>query len=499
MQRLVIHQKIGQPGSVRVWLGITGQSAVPPLEWSLDGTRTNPRVVRELSHAFRYQSGSPATITGVLDLGCGLEPGTTHRIDVNLVRNNRILDSASIKAALLPKQLGSEPLSILLGSCFSNRTDHGAVGHVVSEIRPAPALTLLVGDQVYLDPPLLLRFAQGRDQLARMFERQYQENWMRSIDGRKLSGYSRLLNFAPTATIPDDHEFWNNHPNRQPQLPITWTSDGRNAWRDAAMAMYKAFQCIEHDTGNCQFINIDPLSICLLDNRTARDDVPGTSMTYSARTQLVNWVDGVLSKVDGAHQRIIPVLVTGPSLVQPRKSAVGRIADANLANFDDYLLIMDQLRRLLEAGYPVLLLTGDVHYPRISRAVMPDAIASRGGVLTEVISSPISLVQFPGLDQLHQHVSRSGAIAARWPRTKPPKADVIPLHFEQYFPDPHSDSDDTYGDHLAVLTFGPRTTTGVSLRVQYHPIKKGETRGSRLGDMRPTEIPLTWNFIEGNT
>jgi hypothetical protein len=92
----------------------------------------------------------------------------------------------------------------------------------------------------------------------------------------------------------------------------------------------------------------------------------------------------------------VPVLVTGPSLFQGPKTERLR-DDLNFANVTEYPLIMDGLTRLTASGRTPLALTGDVHYPRVTKAEYPPGTTSRPwGAIHEVISSPTSLVMFGG-------------------------------------------------------------------------------------------------------
>jgi hypothetical protein len=96
-----------------------------------------------------------------------------------------------------------------------------------------------------------------------------------------------------------------------------------------------------------------------------------------------------------------PVLITGPSIFQDRRSDFAADAfDTNLANYDDFTEIMSRLQLMARSGNPVLLLTGDVHYARILQADLKLTQLMRpGGSMYEGISSPTSLINMPFRNQ----------------------------------------------------------------------------------------------------
>jgi hypothetical protein len=79
------------------------------------------------------------------------------------------------------------------------------------------------------------------------------------------------------------------------------------------------------------------------------------------------------------------VLVIGQPLLQtPTGFFKGNFGDWNLPDFAQY----PTLARILGASeYSLVLLTGDVHYGRIARTILPS-----GKELIEIISSPMSLI-----------------------------------------------------------------------------------------------------------
>jgi hypothetical protein len=265
--RIVLHPRAAPSDSLRFWLGILEQAVNPKLTWYLDGAVTEPTPVRNLGRSYPYpEPGYTGVMTGVYEFS-GLDPGTIHRVQVEIGDTEY---SDVLQARTLPAELGNEPFRVLLASCFDYETDPtGLAGQLVAGLKPPPDLTLLVGDQVYLDLPLRLLIG-SEPTLARQFEGKYLANWTIPV-GRGTTGYARILDVAPTTCVPDDHEFWNNFPQPSLVAPMTFTPGARRSWTNAALAMYRAFQQNEA-TPTSEIIEINPLSFFLMDNRTGRSE-----------------------------------------------------------------------------------------------------------------------------------------------------------------------------------------------------------------------------------
>ncbi|SNT44242.1 hypothetical protein SAMN05421812_10690 [Asanoa hainanensis] len=285
-----------------------------------------------------------------------------------------------------------------------------------------------------------------------------------------------LLQAAPSAAIPDDHEFWNNAPHPSPIVQESIGSGSRANWLTAANRMFTAFQRSEPG-GYERMLELDvpPLSFFLMDNRSFRTPdrrhtlphgphplAPNASSAYGL-AQFQQWVRRV------AAQGHYGVVVTGQSLFQPpAKWFKSTFGDRNLSNYRDYPAIMSALVGLAEAGRPVLCLTGDVHYGRVL-----GALDVRGGAeLYEVISSPAALVSTVGMDQFSalankaKHLFGGPGDPAHRHRDAPDVPDWFtaggaklalrrkyPLHNEK-------------GNHVALLRFR-RSGFGLELTVSY--------------------------------
>ena len=105
------------------------------------------------------------------------------------------------------------------------------------------------------------RLSSARSEMGAQLEDKYQRNWGLVRD---IPGLSGVLERAPFACIPDDHEFWNNFPLPQIHLPSTRDEVKSQIWSANARALFGAYQ-----EGGAREIDVDPLSFFLLDTRSA--------------------------------------------------------------------------------------------------------------------------------------------------------------------------------------------------------------------------------------
>ncbi|HEX6386007.1 MAG TPA: hypothetical protein VF177_15160, partial [Anaerolineae bacterium] len=404
----VLHSRAAPGDRLRVWLGVFQQTQVPNLAWELDGAPAAPRALRpiasvrtdEMLPANRSPDEVPRAFTGVYEFD-GLQPDTLHTVTVHANGDSQTLPARTLPAAL-PQGFDGW-FNVLLVSCFHQAEDRaGRAGRLVSQLRAGarPDLIFLLGDQVYLDLPKLIDFPDNLAWMAQKFEADYSANW------REPPGYAHILAAAPSASIPDDHEYWNNFPNSSIAVQNTWTAGGRERWRQAAQAMYRGFQLpYPLDPGDPFILDVPPLSFFLADMRHGR--TPGTErlMAPEAIQRLDEWVTRLID------QRWFGVFISGQSLfTEPVRDLLGRIGDYQLPNYGDFPQIVNSLVRLVDGGRPLICVTGDIHWGRVTEAV--DSLSGRVA-LREVISSPTSLVTFVGLDQLHRVRASLGELFGR--------------------------------------------------------------------------------------
>ena len=396
----------------------------------------------------------------------GLLPDTLYTVTVQAGNQNATLETRTLPSAV-PTEL-NRWLNVLLVSCFHQAEDRkGLAGIIVSQLQSVarPHLTLLTGDQVYLDLPTLKDFPDDVAWLAEKFEKDYTRNWCGPL------GYTEVLAAAPSLSIPDDHEYWNNFPHPSPFIGNSLTPAGRDRWREAAQAMYAGFQTpYPAQLGEPVRFEIAPLSFFVADTRSNKDPDRRFSMSEAAHQQMEQWVsDTIVKKQFG-------VFVSGQSLFMP---AIGKIAgavkDYELPNYDDYGRILLRLQQLADAGRPALCLTGDVHWGRVVTAT---DIRTGRTAFAEIISSPVSLVTTIGRDQVREIESFwSDLFGPRnpWPRhadPEDPPAFLASEPLQGRFPcaTQHLQK----GNQAVVLGFRQHGS-GIEVRITYWPITRDAT------------------------
>jgi hypothetical protein len=464
---LVLYQRAAPSDRLRVWVGAFGELQAPNLAWQLDGAARAPQALRPISSVrsddMLPPAGVPRAFTCVYEFD-GLQPDTRHTITIETGGGRKDWSLRTLPATI-PAVL-DQWFNVLLVSCFYQPEDvTGVVGTIVSELKAAaqPHLTLLMGDQVYLDLPSHFIFPTDRVGLADKFETDYRRNWTGSV------GYAKVLAAAPSLHIADDHEYWNNFPNVTPVVANTWTASGREAWGRAAQAMYLGFQHSYADQlGNATTLDIAPLSFFMLDGRTNRDSDRRFIMAPAELAQLDAWVQHVID------QRLFGVFVSGQTLfIDPASLLVGKTADYEMPNYGDYRAIVRALTRLADAGRPALCVTGDVHWGRMIEA--RDQFSGRTA-FREIITSPASLVAMIGADQITSLGSRIGgwfgATPDPWPRHPSPRrppaffaSAVNANRFACIDPPTHMQR----GDQVALLSF-QQSGGGLDMRISYYPL-----------------------------
>jgi hypothetical protein len=387
------------PGRVQVFVGDFDVNAARPVHFTLDGAPAQPTVLRPLSSVRGPAHGAPQgsaglrCFTGVYEFR-DLPRSKRVRVGIQAGGESKLLDLTTLPDAV--PSAGKGGFDILLASCFCTAESNpgsiaAAVRNLLSAIRAkpsglrAPDCSLLMGDQVYLDLPTLKDFANDPSFLATKFEADYRANWQ--------SGLAPLMQLAPWAAVPDDHEYWNNAPHPSTQNANTWTEGGRKNWRDAAALCYAAFAQPFNGRNTDSVddplvLDVHPISIFIADGRSKRDPGLAYTLTPSCRGKLREWIERLNA------ERKVGLFVSGQSLLQePASQLGGKLADWELPNYRDYALILSELAR---AKNRMILLTGDVHWGRVAGAYDAVTGAERW---QEVIVSPLALVTTVGVDQ----------------------------------------------------------------------------------------------------
>ena len=251
----------------------------------------------------------------------------------------------------LPSELPPEGVSFLISSCFWINDDRdGFYASAVKELiqRERPMFKILMGDQLYADvwAPLPKSVPQG---MAAKYERYWGDD-----------AYREMLAACPTLVSCDDHEFWNDFPQPQIQVPLSW--DRYQPTNGNVLAeLYDAYQSSLNPDGKRWYsIELPPVSIFVADtrsNRTRDDDPNARLMVPEQWDDLETWA----KNLKGPGVLVLP---------QPMMKAGGSKTDRTLVDFQESDRFGGIFERALggENPHDILILTGDIHTGRLSSA-----------------------------------------------------------------------------------------------------------------------------------
>lgn len=259
---------------------------------------------------------------------------------------------------------GRDAFTIALGSCFYNHRDGGRAAASYKALYDRgshtvrPDVTVLAGDQVYLDigfESLSLIEEEIRERIAD----DYALHWQ---------ALGSLLSRGGTWMLPDDHEYWNDYPFTDSLLPTLLAlklPSVRRSWADAAR---DGVRNVQRSPVVESFALGDDLSVCLADLRSYRSEQ--TFLPEAPFNALLDW----------AGSRACPgvLVIPQPLIVEQNRF------ERNLRSYEtQYARLLDALGSV---SHDVVVLSGDVHFGRI--ASVP--IGTKGARLVEIISSPMS-------------------------------------------------------------------------------------------------------------
>lgn len=244
-----------------------------------------------------------------------------------------------------------------------------------------PDVTVLMGDQVYLDAPIHDFWRpMGEGRTKRHISRTYSRTW------EKLGP---LLSTGANFFLTDDHEFWNNYPAN----PLFWLAlTGRRTGRRWELHARQFLQAVQAPMA---FHTVDigtprEVTFCLVDTRMHRERPTGVGSDRFMRdadfTALLDWI---------AELDVPGVLVIGQPVVADG-AGWRAVLDRGLPDHPE------QYRRLClalaDAKHDVLVLTGDIHFARYTRIDLhPRPAQGRTAArLHELVVSPLTLVPGAG-------------------------------------------------------------------------------------------------------
>lgn len=321
-----------------------------------------------------------AWLTGAHDLALyaleatSLDPATDYEWDISG-------DPTRFAARTLPAALPAEGLAVAASSChydYFNTSTNALASFRAVQKRERVAFRLLLGDNLYLDvAPDQRRFSDGYEETAHRYARYWAQG-----------DYGELLSACASSTTWDDHEFWNNYPERQPHLSRSWESR-RAQYEAAAQEGIALFQLPLNPPptrpgGRCHRFSVPPLHVFVADTRTSRtrcrDQLPRL-MDDEDLAALERWLTD-------AAMRGPRVLVLGQPLFLSEGTPLGM--DWNPPAFKaQYQRI---LRAIDDSPWDVLVVSGDVHFSRLIEHQAPGARHP----VREFVSSPMCHVPTVG-------------------------------------------------------------------------------------------------------
>jgi hypothetical protein len=347
------------------------------------------------------------------------------------------------------------PFTILFGSCYSQPHDTGGkvdacYQKLWSSNTFRPHLKLLLGDQVYVDQPAPMRGRMSSDELRRHFIPMYRRTWAR---------LHWMLEHGGNYLTSDDHEFWNDYPER-PHVAV-WTLlhnslQYRRDWGNEAKNHFYAIQ----QPIESRILNIGhELSIFIADTRVNRARGNQRFMSANDFRSLVTWVGGLSAP---------GVLILGQPFFDEavtHDNIVGlTVADHNLAYYRQYWLLLRSLLRNL--SHDLLILAGDVHFARIADWQVKAGNARQRPIrVTEIVSSGMAV-----LPSARAFFAIPQPATVDWPPTSMPRPGDFrggierPLTYQRVLPRRAQGTE----NHFTTLQF-TKHPSGRGVRVEVRP------------------------------
>ncbi len=321
----------------------------------------------------------------------GLSPATRYRLTVSAGQ-----ERVTATVETWPNNLFGTSLTVAFASCYYD--DYHRDAHYLAALKSGwiapPSFKVLAGDNLYLDVATDSWSQWGG----------FSETVGRYVRYFGTSGYAKVLEFLPTFTTSDDHEFWNNYPESQPWLARSrWPL--RNGYIEAGKRCLELFQRSLNPPprvagGAAYSFAIPPLEFFVADtrvNRTPHGDSPPRMMLDAELMEFERWA-----------QRL-----AGPGvfvLGQPLWIEAGNWKDYNPPDFEgQYARIWTALGG---APHDVLVVSGDVHHSRVLELSLP------GRSVYEFVTSPACHI--PSLNPF----AGQGRSEVKFP-------EAVPLDFQQ--------------------------------------------------------------------
>lgn len=363
--------------TVKLWIGALSPSMGKPQNWRLVVKKANTANQREkengtviTTESYGNEWKRPFDKLNkrfyAIKIIQDLKPGTHYIIEFQVRSEHQWKTLEKVFFTTLPKRLpdiNKKPFTVGIGSCFYTEHDGGDAGQAYEALynneKLRPDIKFLAGDQVYADIGLGWYPLDESDCQDRIADH-YSDSWkyLRSI-----------LRRGGTWMISDDHEYWNNFPFYEgfnPYLITLKLNDSfRSRWKKAAQIGVSVIQQVQpvriFDIGS-------DISFCVADLRMERSESGFHSQ--ESHEQLLAWINNLST----------PGVLVIP---QPLIAGKGNKSDKNLPDWDQY---KDILLSIEKGKHDIVVLTGDVHYGRVSQVI----VGKSKNKLTEIITSPMS-------------------------------------------------------------------------------------------------------------
>ncbi len=331
----------------------------------------------------------------------GLDPATHYEL--------RLGPSSGISRTLPPEltvgSLTKPPtvFTVALGSCFYGDKDPGAAGFYQPRVfnLEEVAIRFLCGDQLYMDLQGSVTFWTV---LRQILLPKAPDPWAKYRGQWHRDRFGTFLTKSPNLMLADDHEFWNDFPNRKAWIPWGDPNPGSGIQQslDRAYASYQVALNIDPEAGAAagSFAELEgllrdparsfgfrvpPIEFFLLDTRSRRsthDSRPARLCEDPHLQAAERW----LKELKGPG-----VLVLSQPLVVREASWIERTApivkgDWSLPDYPNHFGRLCEA--LFAAPHDVIVLTGDIHWSRLYQL----NLEPNGRQVYELVSSPLALI-----------------------------------------------------------------------------------------------------------
>jgi hypothetical protein len=233
-----------------------------------------------------------------------------------------------------------------------------------------PHLKVWSGDQVYLDSPWN-KFMVGGPHSAHEIDASHVSHYLETWSHKHLG---EALAMGANYFVPDDHEYWNNSPYWNAVVPELSSDKRRKHWIHRAQQLLSAFQPVVD-----QPVSVPPVSLLCLDTRSNRSPADRSRfMSASDLSKLQSWIAGLSGP---------GLLVLGQPVFHGKGASwwkPGVAEDYSYADFGQYTSMMSALA---STRHDIAILTGDVHFSRVSRLTLPSQHS-----IYEIVCSPLARV-----------------------------------------------------------------------------------------------------------